>query len=86
MWWGKSTDDKDPKASANSTAKATTAAGAEASPDPRYDTSKTKRDGSAPVAFDPDKLPERQKLSPALQKILDKQEKEENYFDELYDG
>lgn len=92
MWWGKSADDKDAKNPPTSTGKETGATAttrttaAEASPDPRYDSSKTKKNTSAPPAFDPDKLPERQKLSPALQKIVDRQEKEENYFDELYDG
>ncbi|KAF3767641.1 hypothetical protein M406DRAFT_97960 [Cryphonectria parasitica EP155] len=56
MWWGKSSDDKDPKAS---------------------------RDASAP--FDP-KLPDHEKLPPALQKIIEKSEKEDNFFDELVDG
>lgn len=81
MWWGKGSDDKDPKASPPSTA------GAEASTDPRYDKSKTNNTTtSPPAAFDPNKLPARQKLSPALQKIVDKQERDDNYFDELYDG
>lgn len=85
MWWGKDSNDKDPKASPASTGKETIATGAEASTDPRYDKTKN-RNGASPPAFDPNKLPERQKLSPALQKIVDRQEKEENYFDELYDG
>lgn len=81
MWWGKSSDNKDSKASPP-----TSTAGAEASTDPRYDKSKTNNTNSAPAAFDPNKLPARQKLSPALQKIVDKQDRDENYFDELYDG
>lgn len=80
MWWGKNSDNKDTKVSPTSTA------GAETSTDPRYDKSKTNNTTSAPAAFDPNKLPARQKLSPALQKIVDKQERDENYFDELYDG
>lgn len=34
----------------------------------------------------PEGLPEREKLSPALQKIIDKADKEDNFYDELYDG
>jgi len=39
-----------------------------------------------PEAFDPKKLPPREQLSPKLQKILDKEEKEDNFFDELVEG
>lgn len=35
---------------------------------------------------DLDKLPEREKLPPGLQKILDKADKDESLYDELYDG
>lgn len=86
MWWGKSSDSQDPKASSlSSSPKETTAAAtAEGAPaDPRY-APKSSNDTAAPS--DPAKLPERQKLSPALQKIVDKQEKDENFFDELVDG
>lgn len=34
----------------------------------------------------PRDLPERKSLSPALQKLVDKADKEENFYDELYDG
>ncbi|KAF6821183.1 hypothetical protein CPLU01_12541 [Colletotrichum plurivorum] len=36
--------------------------------------------------FDPDRLPAREKLPAALQKIVEKQDKEDNFFDELVDG
>jgi fission process protein 1 len=36
--------------------------------------------------FDPNKLPQREKLPPKLQKIIEKSDKEENFFDELVDG
>ncbi|KAK0702038.1 mitochondrial 18 KDa protein-domain-containing protein [Lasiosphaeria miniovina] len=36
--------------------------------------------------FDPDKLPEREKLPPKLQSILDKDDREDNFFDELVEG
>ena len=34
----------------------------------------------------PTELPERKPLSPGLQKLVDKTEKDENFYDELYDG
>jgi mitochondrial fission process protein 1 len=34
----------------------------------------------------PTGLPERKELSPTLQKLVDKTDKEENFYDELYDG
>jgi fission process protein 1 len=40
----------------------------------------------AAVEFDPSKLPDKQKLNPKLQKIMDKEDHEENFFDELVDG
>lgn len=40
----------------------------------------------APKSFDPSKLPEREKLNPNLQKIIDKADKEDNFFDELVSG
>ncbi|KAJ9136517.1 hypothetical protein NKR23_g9882 [Pleurostoma richardsiae] len=36
--------------------------------------------------FDPEKLPAPEKLPPGLQKIVDKADKEDNFFDELVDG
>lgn len=42
------------------------------------------RKNAAP--FDPNKLPNREKLPPALQNIVDKQDKEDNFFEELVDG
>lgn len=81
MWWGKNSDSKDAKAT--ETTAAAPAAAASAATDPqRYD--EKDKDASAP--FDPKKMPNRQKLPPALQKIVDKQDKEDNFFDELVDG
>jgi mitochondrial fission process protein 1 len=37
-------------------------------------------------AFDPDKLPEREKLPDGLQKLVDKADKNESFYDELLDG
>ncbi|WYZ45940.1 hypothetical protein EsH8_IX_000165 [Colletotrichum jinshuiense] len=43
-----------------------------------------KEDGAK--TFDPEKLPAREKLPAALQKLVDKQDREDNFFDELVDG
>lgn len=40
----------------------------------------------AAADFDPKKLPDREKLPKKLQTIVDKSDKEENFFDELVDG
>ncbi|KAK3294293.1 mitochondrial 18 KDa protein-domain-containing protein [Chaetomium fimeti] len=40
----------------------------------------------SPAEFDPNKLPDGRKLPPKLQKIMDKDDHEENFFDELVDG
>lgn len=40
----------------------------------------------AAADLDPKNIPEKQKLSPKLQGLLDKSEKEENLFDELVEG
>lgn len=34
----------------------------------------------------PEDTPERKQLSPTLQKLVDKTDKDENFYDELYDG
>lgn len=70
MWWGKGSD-KDPKAPPKDDASA-------AEP--------SKSNAPRPAPFDPNKLPNREKLPPALQKIVDKQDKDENWYDELVDG
>lgn len=70
MWWGKGSD-KDSKAAPKENASA-------AEPG--------KSNAPQPAPFDPNKLPDREKLPPALQKIVDKQDKDENWYDELVDG
>lgn len=40
----------------------------------------------AAAEFDPNKLPDREKLPPKLQKIIEKSDKEENFYDELVQG
>lgn len=87
MWWSKKPDDdakasQQPKEQEPSASAAAGRAPFTTSAEQRYDG--PRKDASAP--FDPNKLPDRAKLPPALQKIVDKQEKEENFFDELVDG
>lgn len=88
MWWGKSSDSKDAKAAPAAEAAATASAAAttvQQNPE-RYDTTaKNSKDASSRAPFDP-RLPDREKLPPALQKIVEKQDREENFFDELVDG
>lgn len=81
MWWDKKTEN-DAKASSQPTEPS--ASPSTTSAEQRYDGPRNKQDASAP--FDPNRLPNREKLPPALQRIVDKQEKEENFFDELVDG
>ncbi|KAK7927179.1 mitochondrial 18 KDa protein-domain-containing protein [Apiospora marii] len=45
-------------------------------PDPRKDA----------TDFDPNRLPERKKLPRGMRRLVDKDDKEDNYFDELVDG
>jgi fission process protein 1 len=40
----------------------------------------------AAADMDPEKLPDRKKLPKKLQKIIDKSDKEENFFEELVEG
>jgi len=44
------------------------------------------KDSHKPRGPPPSGLPKREELPPALQKILDKADKEDNFYDELYDG
>lgn len=82
MWWDKKPDN-DEKAASPTPTKEPSAVPSTTSVEQRYDGPR-KQTSSAP--FDPTKLPAREKLPPALQKIVDKQDKEENFFDELVDG
>ncbi|KAI0147614.1 mitochondrial 18 KDa protein-domain-containing protein [Xylariaceae sp. FL1272] len=70
MVWGRGSDKK-PEDKAPEVAQASGA-----SVDPRKDATQ----------FDPDRLPEHRKLPKKLQKIVDKSDKDENFFDELVDG
>jgi mitochondrial fission process protein 1 len=45
-----------------------------------------KNDSDKPRGPPANGLPEPEKLPPALQKIVDKADKEDNFYDELYDG
>lgn len=92
MWWGKSSNDTEPKAARSAPAKETSPTTATpgvpvtSAADTRYDGSKIAKDAAGSSAFDPNKLPARQKLPPALQKIMDKQDKDDAYWDDFYDG
>jgi fission process protein 1 len=44
------------------------------------------KNSNKPKGPPPTDLPDPEKLPPALQKIIDKADKEENFYDELYDG
>jgi fission process protein 1 len=68
--WWSNSSDKDPKAAAKDTP---------------AETSK-KADAKDASPFDPNRLPKREKLPPAMQRIVEKSEKEDNFFDELVDG
>ncbi|KAI6376185.1 hypothetical protein MCOR25_002820 [Pyricularia grisea] len=72
MWWSNS--NKEPEKSPKS----------EVASSSSKDTAPTK-DGSS-KAFDPNSLPERQKLKPSLQKIVDQADREDNFYDQLVDG
>ncbi|KAI1856769.1 hypothetical protein JX265_011410 [Neoarthrinium moseri] len=74
-WWGKGSDK--PKAQDPDPSPPAAAAAAAAQPaEPRKD---------AP-AFDPNKLPERKQLPRGLKSIVDRSDRDENFFDELVDG
>ncbi|KAL8382532.1 hypothetical protein RB595_006354 [Gaeumannomyces hyphopodioides] len=70
MFWSKGPDKPSDKSDTSSTSKA----------------ADTAKDGARKTPFDPDKLPDRQKLSPSLQKIVDKADKDDNIYDQLVDG
>ncbi|KAH6856044.1 mitochondrial 18 KDa protein-domain-containing protein [Chaetomium sp. MPI-CAGE-AT-0009] len=55
-------------------------------PKPSQSKSATNGVKNAAAEFDPSKLPDKQKLPPKLQKIMDTDDHEENFFDELVDG
>lgn len=73
MWWGKSSDKpaETPKESTPVKDVVNKALGK---------TEKTVKE------FDPDKLPQREKLPKKLQKIMDKADKEDSFYDELVEG
>lgn len=71
MWWGKGQDKpKDPPKE----------------PEPNTTAKDAANAAPAVAGFDPDKLPEREKLPKKLQKIIDKSDKEENFYDEIVEG
>ncbi|KAI0859498.1 mitochondrial 18 KDa protein-domain-containing protein [Xylaria cubensis] len=70
MFWSKGPDKKPEDKAANAPPAPTT------SIDSRKDA----------TGFDPDKLPERRQLPKGLQKIIEKSDKDESFFDDLKDG
>jgi fission process protein 1 len=74
MWWGKGSD-KGAGSATNGSAK--------------QDENKAQQNGVAPSkpasTFDPE-LPPRERLPAKLQSIVDKSDKEDNFFDELTEG
>lgn len=69
-WWGKSPD-KDAKDAPKDVPKPSPAEA---------------KEPERPKEFDPDKLPDREKLPPGLQKIVDESYKNDNFYDELVSG
>ncbi|KAH6659406.1 mitochondrial 18 KDa protein-domain-containing protein [Truncatella angustata] len=78
-WWGKGSD-KDKSQAPTSPAPGTT--GQPIEPVGKADT----RTDARHQKFDPDHLPERKKLNKKLQSIVDKQDHDESFYDELVDG
>ncbi|ORY58160.1 mitochondrial 18 KDa protein-domain-containing protein [Pseudomassariella vexata] len=81
-WWGKgpdkpqaSTDSRETKQSPNSKP-APPVQASHLTDDPRRDASK----------FDPDHLPDRKQLPKGMKQIMDRSDKDDNFFDELVDG
>ncbi|KAI0890285.1 mitochondrial 18 KDa protein-domain-containing protein [Annulohypoxylon maeteangense] len=72
MWWGKGSDKSEASKDKQSEAPPATATKA----DPRKDA----------THFDPNKLPERRELPRSLQTIVDKSDRDDNFFDELVEG
>ncbi|KAK8051967.1 mitochondrial 18 KDa protein-domain-containing protein [Apiospora rasikravindrae] len=75
--WGKGKgSDKPQHAADESPASPQAVAPASTTPDPRKDA----------TDFDPSRLPERKKLPRGMRRLVDKEDKEENFYDELVDG
>lgn len=72
MWWGKGSDKSEAPKDKPSDAPPAQATKV----DPRNDATQ----------FDPNKLPERRSLPKDLQRIVDKSDADDNFFDELVDG
>lgn len=56
--------------------------------DPKPDQAQPEANSSLqkPPSFDPDKLPEREKLPKRLQSIVDKADRDNSFFDDVIDG
>ncbi len=56
----------------------------ESPPESKANDKKDEKDG--PEQFDPKALPPREKLPKSLQKLVDKADKEDNFYDEMVSG
>lgn len=56
------------------------------SPDPKSEPPKDTKDEAHNKTFDPDKLPAREKLPASLQKIVDKADADNSFFDNIVEG
>lgn len=74
-WWGKSPDKKPAEPPKESP-----------SADQQVKETAQKAADNVAAAFDPHKLPEREKLPDKLQQIVDKSDREGSFYDELVDG
>lgn len=74
-WWGKGSDKDKPQA-----APSPPATGQPIEP------VESRKDAAPKPEFNPDQLPERKKLSPKFQKIIDKSDHEDSWYEELVDG
>lgn len=84
-WWGKSSD------SSSEAPKASPSADYPPKPDPLpsqqiKETAQKATAAATGKTFEPDKLPQREKLPAKLQQIVDKSDREESFYNELVDG
>lgn len=91
-WWGKSPDKPDPpKASPSGSAEQVQNAAGKAADSVKQAAASAQHTASKATdnvasAFDPDRLPAREKLPAKLQQIVDKSDREDSFYNELVDG
>ncbi|KAI0177557.1 mitochondrial 18 KDa protein-domain-containing protein [Pestalotiopsis sp. NC0098] len=79
-WWGKGSDQDKQAPQASSSPAAT------GQPIEPVESSNVPKERGSTSSFDPNHLPERKKLSRNLQKIVDKSDHDDSWYDELVDG